>query len=307
MAKLSRVFQAVFGLNGNQSHFGQFGSRATGPGVQSKDPATIQALTAFTNDGWKDAINTANKAPFLEDMNGLFLLIFRQIAYLFQEGNPEWDAGTTYFIGSTVKKTGTFEFYGSLVDNNVGNALPSQTDNASWQYLNPPSVAPGVMADFGGASAPFGWLICDGSVVAQASYPALFTAIGSAWNTGGEGGGNFRLPDLRGRAAIGAGTGSGLTARALAALVGEETHLLVTGEIPSHNHPVTDPGHAHTGNFQPIYGSGGGLAPSTNLSGGTHATITDAAATGVTVGNTGGGGAHNNMQPSAVVNKIIKY
>lgn len=306
MAKLPRVFQNLFGLNGNQSHFGQFGSKAAGVANLTKDPTVIQALTAFVQNGWLDAINAGNKAPFLEDMNGLFLLIFRQLAYGFQEGLPEWDGSTTYFVGSIVKKTGTTELYGSLTDNNLGNALPNQTANAFWNYLNPASVAPGVMADFGGSAAPFGWLACDGSVVAQASYPALFTAIGTNWNTGGEGGGNFRLPDIRGRASIGSGQGSGLTNRSLATVLGEETHVLVSGEMPTHNHGVTDNQHQHTGNFQALYTSGAGIAPSTNLSGGTHLTITDLASSNITINNTGGGGAHNNMQPSAVVLKIIK-
>lgn len=136
MAKLTRIFQNLFGRDGDQAHFGEFGSRSAGSPFNTKDPAVIQALAAFVTNGWKDAINGSNKAPFLEDMNGLFLLIFRQIAYLLQEGNAEWDGSTTYYIGSIVKKTGTFELYGSLTDNNTGNALPSQTNNANWQYLN---------------------------------------------------------------------------------------------------------------------------------------------------------------------------
>lgn len=306
MAKLARVFQKLFGDTGNQSHFGQFGSRAIAAPLPTKDPNTIQALTAFTQNGWLDAINAANKAPFLEDMNGLFYLLFYQLNYGFQEGIPEWNSGTTYYIGGIVKKTGTTELYGSLVDANVGNALPSQTSNAFWNYLNPASVAPGLMSDFGGTTAPFGWLLCDGSVVSQASYPGLFTAIGTNWNTGGEGGGNFRLPDMRGRASIGTGQGSGLTNRTLATLLGEETHLLVIGEMPTHSHGVVDPGHNHTER-----GSAGGSTPisistapgSGNLS---SANDTESSTTGITIISTGGGGAHNNMQPSAVVTKVIK-
>lgn len=45
------------------------------------------------------------------------------------------------------------------------------------------------------ATPPTGYLLCDGSVVSQAAYPDLFTAIGTAFNTGGEGAGNFRLPN----------------------------------------------------------------------------------------------------------------
>lgn len=39
-----------------------------------------------------------------------------------------------------------------------------------------------------------GWLECNGGVVSQAVYPQLYSVIGTAFDTGGEGAGNFRLP-----------------------------------------------------------------------------------------------------------------
>jgi phage-related tail fiber protein len=50
----------------------------------------------------------------------------------------------------------------------------------------------------GQGSAPTGFLKANGAVVSQTTYAALFAAYGTAFNTGGEGAGNFRLPDLRG-------------------------------------------------------------------------------------------------------------
>jgi microcystin-dependent protein len=339
MAKPPRKTQFQFGLNGDQSHFGQFGSRvAVPPGVNTKVPASIQALSAFLNNGWLDAINGANKAPFLEDMNGLFYLLFYQISYGFQEGIPEWDAGTTYYQFSIVKKAGTFELYGSLIDNNANNALPNQADNGSWHFLNPPSVAPGIMADFGGGpAAPFGWLLCDGSVYAQATWPALFAAVGANWNTGGEGGGNFRVPDIRGRTSIGAGSGAGLTPRTLAGLLGEERHILTaseTGQVP-HTHDITHEHDLPVGiqGAQVFFPANNVFNPSPN-SWPYERTRTDlawwvqgvagiGAATSISwfktapndTANSGGanytgggvdGASHNNMQPSAVVTKVIK-
>lgn len=313
MAKLSRVFQVLFGRDGSGSHFGEFGSRAAGSPVNTKDPATIQALSAFFTNGWVDAINAANKAPFLEDMNGLFYLLFYQIAYLFQEGNAEWDNGTTYFTGSIVKKTGTFELYGSVVDNNLGNALPAQTTNGFWQYLNPQTVASGIIQDFAGSVVPVGYLLCDGTAYAQIAQPNLFAAIGHGWDTfngaASPGAGNFRVPDLRSLATIGVGQGTGFSNRTLASIVGEENHVLVVGEMPSHSHGVTDPTHAHTER----QGTAGGPingTPTNSLWDGVSvilgAIATAAASTGISIQNTGGGAGHNNMQPSAAVNKIIK-
>lgn len=300
MAKLTRVTQLVFGKNGNSSHFGQFGSKAAGSPVQTLDPASIQSLPAFTGDGWLNAVVNANKQPFLEDMNGLFRLVFYQIAQMLQDGIPEWDAGTPYYIGSIVRKVGTFEQYGSLTNDNTGNALPSQTSNGNWQYLNPASVAPGVMTDFGGSSAPFGWLLCDGTSYATASYPALFSAIGYGW---GGSGANFNVPDLRGRTAVGTGGTLNLT---LAQAFGEVSHVLSIAEMPSHDHDIIDPGHTHISS-RAIGASGSGgsamLAPPQDNG---HPLSTASATTGVAVGNRGGNGAHNNVQPSSGVTKIIK-
>lgn len=333
MAKLTRVFQKIFGDTGDASHFGQFGSKALGAPFTTKDPNSIQSLTPFTNNGWKEAINTGNKAAFLEDMNGLMFLVFRQLGSIFQDGVPVWEPSTPYFTGSMVRKDGTFELYGSLVDNNVGNALPSQTDNGAWHFLNPPSVAPGIMSDFGGTAAPFGYLLCDGSVYAQASFPALFAAISTNWNTGGEGAGNFRVPDMRGRVGVGVGTGAGLTARSLAQTFGEETHALTAGESVfkdhlhsmAHQHilpvgingaqvffPATSGGSSWTPGgvtrsyaywVQGVAGIGAATPLFYYLSDDSTNANTGSANS---VGTGANGAGHNNMQPSAVVLKVIK-
>jgi len=310
MAKLVRVYQQQFGLNGATSHFGVFGSAAANSpseGTFTKDPNSIQSLDAFTNNGWAEAVAPGGYVPPLEDMNGLFFLIFRQIAYLFQSGVAEWDPSTPYYTYSIVKDPNSFNLYGSLVDNNIGNALPNQTNNGYWQFLTPSSVAAGIVSDYAGGSIPFGYLFCDGSSYSTGSYPALFAAIGYTF---GGSGGNFNVPDARGRATIGAGQGGGLTNRSLGQTLGEETHTLVTGEIPSHNHSLNDPGHVHTINgsssafrstrhdIDLSFGAGNQMSNGMGM---------DSATTGISMGNTGGNGAHNNMQPSLVLLKIIKY
>lgn len=308
MAKLTRVLQKLFGLNGASSHFEQFGSKAAGASFLTKDPASIQALNAFINNGWKDAIIGGNKAPLLEDMNALFLVAFYQLAQIFQDGIPVWEAGTTYYVGSIVRKDGTFEQYGSLTNDNINNVLPNQTANGNWTYLNPPSVQPGIISACG-AGAPFGYLVCDGTAYANASYPALSTYLGGIWNTfngaASPGAGAFRVPDLRGLTLLGVGTGTGLTARALAVLIGEENHVLDISQVPVHSHVLNDPGHNHNtwsagvGAAQQNVGQFGRSAPN---DAGTSSTNV----TGITMNNSGGGAAHNNMQPSVGINWAIK-
>jgi microcystin-dependent protein len=65
-------------------------------------------------------------------------------------------------------------------------------------------VPAGTILPFGGATAPSGWLLCNGASVAIASYPALNNAIGVLW--GNPGGGSFNLPNLTGSFIRGIGT-----------------------------------------------------------------------------------------------------
>jgi len=65
----------------------------------------------------------------------------------------------------------------------------------------------GAVMDFAGSSAPSGWLECDGSAVSRATYAALFTAISTTWGVG-DGATTFNVPDMRGRVAVGSGTGA---------------------------------------------------------------------------------------------------
>lgn len=60
---------------------------------------------------------------------------------------------------------------------------------------------PGMIVEYGGTlgSAPNGWMSCNGSVLNRASYPDLFGAIGTRYNTGGETGTQFRIPTASGK------------------------------------------------------------------------------------------------------------
>lgn len=60
----------------------------------------------------------------------------------------------------------------------------------------------GVVAQFAGATAPAGWLLCDGAAVSRTTYAALFATIGTTYGAG-NGSSTFNLPDLRGRVPVG--------------------------------------------------------------------------------------------------------
>jgi microcystin-dependent protein len=96
----------------------------------------------------------------------------------------------------------------------------------------------GTMLDFAGATAPTGFVLCDGtSYATTGAMAALFAVIGYTY---GGSGANFNVPDARGRATVGAGQGSGLTNRALAAVGGEEGHVLTAAELASHTHTMAN-------------------------------------------------------------------
>jgi microcystin-dependent protein len=115
------------------------------------------------------------------------------------------------------------------------------------------ALAPaGAILHYAGTGDPPGWLLCDGRVLAQATYPALYAAIGAAYGLGNEGAGNFRIPDYRGRGIIGqdnmgtaAGAGGRLAslaagaARSRGAAGGLDAVPLGTNELPAHVHNAT--------------------------------------------------------------------
>jgi hypothetical protein len=110
-----------------------------------------------------------------------------------------------------------------------GLALGATADaTAIFTYLLTNGEASGVIKVFAGAAAPSGYLLCDGTSYLRATYPDLFTAIGTTF--GAVDGTHFNVPDLRGRAPIGSGTGDAVdaTAHTLGAKSGTEKHTLLS-------------------------------------------------------------------------------
>ena len=103
----------------------------------------------------------------------------------------------------------------------------------------------GTIKTWPSVSVPGSWHLCDGAAVSRTIYPELFALVGSTYGAG-DGSTTFNLPDMRSRFALGAGQGTGLTNRVLAATGGEETHVISVAEMPAHNH--TDSGHNHVQN-----------------------------------------------------------
>jgi microcystin-dependent protein len=100
---------------------------------------------------------------------------------------------------------------------------------ASQPYL-------GAIFIFAGNFAPKGYQLCQGQLLPIAQYAALFSILGTTY--GGNGTTNFALPDLRGRAPIGQGTGPGLSPVVLGEVAGAQTVSILTSNLPAHNHMI---------------------------------------------------------------------
>lgn len=164
----------------------------------------------------------------------------------------------------------------------------------------------GEVVDFAGSSLPADRLLCDGTSYLRTDYPALFAKIGITW--GAADGTHFNVPDARGRTAVGAGTGSGLTARTLGSSLGDEnlqshTHTGNTNSSGAHNHRMGN-GTAGGDGFALLQANNSVSTGSVGFSGSFSTESVVGHTHGFTSDATGAGGAQN-MPPSFVVNKAI--
>ena len=158
----------------------------------------------------------------------------------------------------------------------------------------------GQITRFAGNFAPRGWAFCDGQLLSINANQALFSLLGTTY--GGDGRTTFALPDLRGRVPVHPGTGSGLSTYKLGQKGGAETVTLNASQLPSHNHQV-----------QCVSSNGNKPEPGGNLPGAEASAGVDLWTNANSDGtmrsdmlqNTGGGQAHNNIQPYQAVNYII--
>lgn len=167
------------------------------------------------------------------------------------------------------------------------------------------TVPSGIIMPFAGTTAPSSYLMCFGQAVSRTTYSALFAAIGTTYGSG-DGSTTFNLPDLRGRVIAGQDDMGGTSANRLTSPIngdtlgaagGSESHTLTTNEMPSHT---------HTGNVNLRTNWESGYSTLSPV--GTGNARYDATGTSppLTINNTGGGAAHNNVQPTIILNYIIK-
>lgn len=187
------------------------------------------------------------------------------------KGTGEINLNATVNVAENLDVTGNSTFTGAVSFTNIPTGI----------------VPPGAAMDFYLTSPPVGWFVCDGSAISRTVYSALFAAIGTTFGSG-DGSTTFNIPNMQRRVKVGSGgSGTGTLGNSVGNTGGAETHTLTQTEMPAHTHSFSP------STFASQYAAGAVAAGNALGSSNT--------------GSTGGGGAHNNMQPSMVVLSCIKW
>ena len=183
-------------------------------------------------------------------------------------------------------------------DGNNGDVLT--TDGAGTLSFAPVTAfTSGMLVPYAGSSAPTGWLLCYGQAVSRTTYADLYAVLGSTYGSG-DGSTTFNVPDLRGRVVAGqddmggisgnrlTNQSGGLNGDALGATGGSETHSLTTAQLPNNwYHKPNTPGGEYSDNYANFNYQARHIDwPTYRIQ--------------------GGNGAHNNVQPTIILNYIIK-
>jgi microcystin-dependent protein len=141
--------------------------------------------------------------------------------------------------------------------------------------------------------APRGWALCDGQILPINQNQSLYSLLGTTY--GGDGRTSFALPDLRGRTPIHVGDGHVQGQKG-----GEETHTLSVAEMPHHDHMAV--GSSNQANSPvPANNVLADSAPNEIFHSPTNLVNLHSG----TTANTGGGQAHDNMQPFLALYFVI--
>ena len=155
-------------------------------------------------------------------------------------------------------------------------------------------IPAGLVSMWPSATIPVGWLLCDGTGYATATYPALFAAIGTTYGSSG----GFQVPDMRTFVPYYTGT--------LNATGGTSTETLTAAQSGrvAHAHKYQD--FYHNSQYTNVTDSGSGVSGIRNA-----ASAGETSSHLIILGTTyasgvGASAAHTNLQTYLLINFIIK-
>ena len=261
--------------------------------------------------------------------------------------NVQYTTAQTYLVPATIKgKLGQTASLQEWTDS-AGNVLASidSAGNMTVQSLVAlqPVVPPGTLMPYAGATAPTGYLLCQGQEVSRTIYATLFSIIGTTYGIG-DNATTFNLPNPNGR--VIAGKAASGTFANLGGTGGDEAITLTAAQsgVPAHSHANTlsDPGHyhntyhshwvydhAHSQNISANWGGPGirwdyvqdgscysypqgiGTAGNGNQLASYENPQSDTKTTGISISNVNNTAvnasqSHSNLQPYVTLNYIIK-
>ena len=157
----------------------------------------------------------------------------------------------------------------------------------------------GAMLMWPTATAPSGFLLCNGQTISRSTYAALFAILGVVFGSG-DGSTTFTLPDYRDRMPVGAGTtySANSTGGSKDAVVVSHTHTATVSTVGDHNHGILSSG--ESGNVGDFIAGAAFTNRTINTTGaGAHTHTVTNASTGVS-------GTNANLPPYLGVYFIIK-
>lgn len=289
------------------------------------------------NDGIRGAMSSV--AKWRDDIAGVLVTAGSGTAYTlttnqifasngdgytvqFIPGSTNTGAVTLAVDGNTAKPlrflTGTDLPAGVLISGSLYQAT-YRLATTEWLLHSSPLAQPfivplGALIDYTGLTSPSAnFILPQGQAISRTVYAAYFSLVSTTYG-GGDGSTTFNVIDLVGRVAAMRDAGSarlsstyfGSNPATLGNSGGVESSTLTLAQIPAHAHANTlfDPGHSH--NFGLVSDAAGGSGVISGRTGTSGTTTTNQTGVTITNVNAGGGAAHAIVQPTGIVQKLLR-
>ena len=282
--------------------------------IASNNSSASAPSTTYANLWWMDTTNNYLKIRDKNDSNWVIVAeidVSNSRVKLVSDSLQAASAG-----GIDIKNnSGT-----KIIDLAVASEATAKAGTNNTELMTPLRVKQaaatptGVILPFAGPTAPSDFLLCYGQSLSTSTYADLFAIIGYTY---GGSGSAFNVPDLRGRVVGGQDDMGGTSANRLTSPLngdtlggagGSQSHSLTEAELAAHTHFLVKQGSYNGGAW--------GLSSTLPIREGVpndnpdnHQYVLKSGTGTADVGlssSTGSGTAHNNVQPTLILNYIIK-